>query len=279
LGEIYRSNWLTKLRLVQPFENHATRQIDTMKTIITSLFLLSFTALPVLAQPDEIATAEGTLTLTPILHSTMALEFKGQTIFVDPYGGATKFEGFGNPDLILITDIHGDHLNLETLNELNTENTTFLVPQAVKEKMGDVDAKEIWVIANGEKMAWSDIGVEALPMYNLPESEDSRHIKGRGNGYVLTFADKRLYLSGDTEDIPEMRALKNIDYAFVCMNLPYTMDVNQAADAVLEFGPGVVYPFHYRGGGGKFSDVNAFKTLVNAGDPSIEVRLRDWYVK
>jgi L-ascorbate metabolism protein UlaG (beta-lactamase superfamily) len=248
-----------------------------MKTSIITLFLLSFTASPVLAQQDRIFTQEGTLTLTPILHSTMALEFKGKTIFVDPYGGAAKFEGLGSPDLVLITDIHSDHLNLDTLNELDTENTTFLVPQAVKENMEGVDAREILVIANGEKKEWSGIGVEALPMYNLPESKDSRHIKGRGNGYVLTFADIRLYLSGDTEDIPEMRALKNIDYAFVCMNLPYTMDVNQAADAVLEFGPGVVYPFHYRGGGGTFSDVNAFKVLVNTGDPSIEVRLREWY--
>ncbi len=248
-----------------------------MKTIITSLLLLSFSASPVLAQQDEITTAEGTLTLTPILHSTMVLEFKDKTIFVDPYGGATKFEEFGNPDLILITDIHGDHLNLDTLNELNTENTTFMVPRAVKEKMEGVEAKEILVIANGEKRDWSGIGFEALPMYNLPESDDSRHIKGRGNAYVLTFADKRIYLSGDTEDIPEMRALKNIDYAFICMNLPYTMDINQAADAVLEFAPRVVYPYHYRGGGGKFSDVNAFKAQVNAGDSSIEVRIRDWY--
>ena len=101
-----------------------------MRTIITTLLLLSFSASSVLAKQDEITTDEGTLTLTPILHSTMALEFKGKTIFVDPYGGALKFEGLGNPDLILITDIHGDHLNLDTLNELNTENTTFVVPQA-----------------------------------------------------------------------------------------------------------------------------------------------------
>ncbi|MGA9575100.1 MAG: MBL fold metallo-hydrolase [Lysobacterales bacterium] len=248
-----------------------------MKTIITTLFLLSFTATSVLAQQDEITTAEGTLSLTPIFHSTMVLGFKGKTIFVDPAVEATKFDGFGNPDLILITDIHGDHLNLDTLNGLNTENTTFLVPRAVEEKMEGVDAKEILVIANGEKTDWSGIGIEALPMYNLPESEDSRHPKGRGNGYVLTFADKRLYISGDTEDIPEMRALKDIDYAFICMNLPYTMDINQAADAVLEFEPKVVYPFHYRGAEGKFSDVNAFKERVNAGDPSIEVRIRDWY--
>jgi L-ascorbate metabolism protein UlaG (beta-lactamase superfamily) len=250
-----------------------------MKTIITSLLLLSFSVSSVLTQADEMITADGTLSVTPILHSTMALEFKGKMIFIDPYGGAARFKGFGEPDLILITDIHGDHLNLDTLNELNTEHTTFLVPQAVKEKMEGVDAKAIWVIANGEKKDWSEIGFEALPMYNLPETEDSRHIKGRGNAYVLTFADKRLYISGDTEDTPEMRALKNIDYAFICMNLPYTMDINQAADAVLEFSPKVVYPFHYRGGGGKFSDVNAFKTLVNAGDSSIEVRIRDWYAE
>lgn len=258
--------------------NQLTRQIYTMKTIITTLLLLTFTAPSVLAQQDEITTAEGTLTLTPIVHSTMALEFKGKTIFVDPYGGAGKFEGLGDPDLILITDIHGDHLNMDTLAELNTENTTFVVPQAVKDKMKGVDAKEILVIANGESKDWSGIGIEALPMYNLPETEESRHPKGRGNAYVLTFADKRVYLSGDTEDIPEMRALKNIDYAFVCMNLPYTMDINQAASAVLDFAPGVVYPFHYRGGGGQFSDVEAFKKLVNKENPSIEVRLRDWYV-
>lgn len=249
-----------------------------MRIFIKALLLLCVATSPAIAQQDEIATTEGTLTVTPILHGTLALEFNGKTIFVDPYGGATKFEDLGNPDLILITDIHGDHLNLDTLTELNTENTTFLVPSAVKEKMEGVVAKEILVIANGESKDWSEIGFEALPMYNLPESEDSRHPKGRGNGYVMTFGDKRLYLSGDTEDIPEMRALTNIDYAFICMNLPYTMDIDQAADAVLEFKPKVVYPFHYRGGGGKFSDVNAFKALVNAEDPSIEVRIRDWYM-
>lgn len=251
--------------------------VNTMKILFQSLLLLCFSASVVLAQQDEIATAEGTLALTPILHGTLALEFKGKVIFVDPYGGATKFEGLGTPDLILITDIHGDHLDMDTLSELNTENSTFLVPPAVKEKMAGIDAKEIRVVANGEKASWSDIGVEALPMYNLPESEESRHIKGRGNGYVLSIADKRFYISGDTEDIPEMRALRNIDYAFICMNLPYTMNVEQAADAVLEFAPAVVYPYHYRGGGGKFSDVNKFKALVNSGDSDIEVRLREWY--
>jgi len=250
-----------------------------MKNFITSLVLIGFTTSTALAQNDKITTSQGILSLTPILHSAMVLEFDGKTIFIDPYGGAAKFAGFSDPDLILITDIHDDHLNLETLNELSTKNSTFVVPQAVSAKMDGVDAKEILLIANGENINWQGIGIQALPMYNLPESADSRHTKGRGNGYVLSFGGKRFYISGDTEDIPEMRALKNIDYAFVCMNLPYTMDIKQAADAVLEFKPRVVYPFHYRGGGGKFSDVKAFKTLVNNGDPSIHVRIRDWYPK
>jgi L-ascorbate metabolism protein UlaG (beta-lactamase superfamily) len=113
-------------------------------------------------------------------------------------------------------------------------------------------------------------------MYNLPESPTAMHTKGRGNGYVLGIGGRRIYLSGDTQGIPEMRALKDIDVAFVCMNLPYTMAVDEAADAVLAFKPHIVYPYHYRGQGG-LSDVNAFKAKVEAGDKNIEVRLRNWY--
>lgn len=113
-------------------------------------------------------------------------------------------------------------------------------------------------------------------MYNLPENADSRHTKGRGNGYVINFGGKNVYISGDTEDILEMRHLKNIDVAFVCMNLPYTMDINQAASAVLEFKPKIVYPYHYRGQEG-LADVNAFRQRVNEGNKNIEVRLVNWY--
>jgi len=113
-------------------------------------------------------------------------------------------------------------------------------------------------------------------MYNLPESPTAMHTKGRGNGYVLGIGGKNIYLSGDTQGIPEMRSLKDIDVAFVCMNLPYTMDIKEAADAVLAFKPKIVYPYHYRGQGG-LSDVNGFKSLVDAGNQKIEVRLRNWY--
>jgi len=113
-------------------------------------------------------------------------------------------------------------------------------------------------------------------MYNLPEAPDAKHIKGRGNGYLLEMGGKRIYISGDTEDIPEMRALENIDVAFICMNLPYTMDIDQASNAVVDFKPAVVYPYHYRGNP-DMSDTAAFKKLVNDKDDQIEVRLRNWY--
>ena len=231
----------------------------------------------VLAQPQEIITKKGKLTIHPVLHSSMVLEWNGQTIYVDPYGGKEKYESFADPTLVIITDIHGDHMNKETLQNLNTSNATLLAPKAVTDQMEDIQFSSIKSLANGEKLSWEDISFEAIPMYNLPETEDSRHPKGRGNGYIISVGGKRLYISGDTEDIEEMRNLKKIDIAFVCMNLPYTMDINQAADAVLAFKPKVVYPFHYRGGGGKFSDTEAFKALVNKGNDKIEVRLLDWY--
>jgi len=225
---------------------------------------------------DIIQTKDGDLTITPILHGTLVLEYQEVTIYVDPYGGAEVFEGMNTPDIILITDIHGDHHNQKTLDTLDVSNATFVVPQAVADKMSENWPSSIVVMRNGESKEVKEIKINALPMYNLPESEDSRHTKGRGNGYVLTIADKRIYISGDTEDIPEMRTLKNIDVAFVCMNMPYTMTVEQAADAVAKFQPEVVYPYHYRGRP-DMSDTEQFKKLVNEAAPKVEVRLRNWY--
>ena len=239
------------------------------------LFLLGI-CLTAQAQSDMISTKKGAVKLTPIVHSTMVLEFRNKTIFVDPYGGGDKFMAFGAPDLVLITDIHGDHLNKETLGALDLSKTTLIAPQAVIDQLDGITFKKVKPVANGGMTKWKGIKAEGVPMYNLPETEDSRHPKGRGNGYVLTFGDKKLYISGDTEDIVEMRQLNDIDVAFVCMNLPYTMTVEQAADAVLEFKPEIVYPFHYRGSDG-LADVNKFKQLVDAGDAGVEVRLRNWY--
>jgi L-ascorbate metabolism protein UlaG (beta-lactamase superfamily) len=131
-------------------------------------------------------------------------------------------------------------------------------------------------INNDEAKTFDSFNIEAIPMYNLREEALKFHPKGRGNGYVFTFGDDRVYFSGDTEDISEMRALKNIDKAFICMNLPYTMTVESAANAVLEFKPKQVYPYHYRGTDG-LSDVEKFKSIVSTANSKIEVIQLDWY--
>ena len=214
--------------------------------------------------------------IIPIEHATAVLEWNDITIYVDPVGGASAFSGQKKPDLILITHGHGDHFSLETLQELDTQQAKIMVPQAVADKIPDEFTPQIDVLHNGDSKERYGIKVEAVPMYNLREEALKFHPKGRGNGYVLNLGSKRLYFSGDTEDIPEMRALQNIDKAFVCMNLPYTMTVESAADAVLEFQPKEVYPYHYRGRP-NVSDVGRFKELVNAENTDIKVIQLDWY--
>lgn len=219
---------------------------------------------------------ESLVKIIPIEHATAILEWKDVTVYIDPVGGAELFKGQAQPDLILITDIHGDHLNVETLQALNTEKAKIIAPQAVADKLPQEFTPQIDVLHNGESKERYGIKVEAMPMYNLREEAKKFHVAGRGNGYVLNIGNERIYLSGDTEDIPEMRALQNIDKAFICMNLPYTMTVESAADAVLEFKPKQVYPYHYRGKP-EVSDVGTFKALVEKEDPNIEVMQLDWY--
>jgi L-ascorbate metabolism protein UlaG (beta-lactamase superfamily) len=247
-----------------------------MKKTLLKAFILSLVPFMALAQADKIKTSKGELTITPITHGTVAFQWNGKTVYVDPYGGADLFKGLPAPDLVLITDIHGDHLNQQTLDGLDLSKAKIVVPQAVADQIAEKNKSQLVIIGNGQSTEQSGISIKAIPMYNLPESADSRHTKGRGNGYIVNFGGKNIYLSGDTSDIPEMRTLKGIDVAFVCMNLPYTMDVDAAASAVIDFKPGIVYPYHYRGQGG-LSDVDKFKSLVNAGAPKVDVRLRQWY--
>ena len=214
-------------------------------------------------------------TVHPISHATAVLDWGGTTIYIDPVGPAEGFEGFPPPDLILITDVHGDHFSPETLEGLQTQQAKIIVPQAVADMMPDAFAPQLDVLHNGNQKQRFDINVTAVPMYNLREEAKYFHEKGRGNGYVLEKDGLRVYFSGDTEDIPEMRALKDIDMAFVCMNLPYTMPVDKAADAVLAFEPSRVYPYHYRGK--EVSNVSEFARLVAQGNGEIEVIQLDWY--
>ncbi len=255
-----------------------------MKTFITLLALpiLSCTApdtsgAAMVPNTDVTITAPmDSLQIHPIYHSSLVLQFGSTTIYVDPHTGPQRFAGYPAPDLVLITDIHSDHLDTATLAALPLEHARIVAPKAVEELLPKRLQAICTVLNNGDAIDLANTHIEAIPMYNLPPSPDAFHPKGRGNGYVLQLGGKRIYISGDTQGIPEMRALKNIDIAFVCMNMPYTMDVDEAADAVLAFKPKVVYPYHYRGKEG-FSDVKRFKELVNAKDPAIEVRLVDWY--
>ena len=212
------------------------------------------------------------ITISPIEHGTMVLEYNGTNIYVDPVGGKDAFNKHKAPDFIIITDIHGDHLDVKTLEAITTPNTVIIGPKAVKEKLPEVLQKNYNVIFNGLSRSFStskmDVDIEAIAMYNLREEALKFHPKERGNGYVLTLNNIRIYISGDTEDIFEMRQLKDIDIAFVCMNLPYTMTVESAASAVLQFAPKQVYPYHYRGTEG-YSDVNRFKEIVNNGNKNI----------
>ncbi len=212
----------------------------------------------------------------PISHATAVLTWEGTTLYIDPVGGAERFEGFPKPDLILVTDIHGDHFDLETLQELETSQAKIIVPQAVADQMPEGFTPQLDVLDNGSEKERLGILVRAIPMYNLRSEALRFHEKGRGNGYVLEREGVRVYFSGDTEDIPEMRSLEGIDMAFICMNLPYTMPVEQAAEAVLAFKPTSVYPYHYRGNP-DVSDVAQFAALVSAGDANIEIVQLDWY--
>ncbi len=223
----------------------------------------------------------GNASFHPIGHAALQIQGDGKRIYSDPSGdpntGAVSFQSGGVADLVLISHIHADHYDTKALNAIKGPNTVILAPQNVFDVMPDSLKAVTTVITNGQTKTVLGIPVEAVAMYNMNPSRLNFHPKGLGNGYVLTLGGKRVYLSGDTEDTPEMRALKNMDVAYLCMNLPFTMDLQQAASAVREFKPKVVFPYHfYSSRQFNIQDSVAFKKLVGA-DPGIEVRLRSWY--
>ena len=251
-----------------------TRKLSVVILIVT-LFAFTVAAANAELTKDTITTDDGEITINPINHATFVMTLDARVIYVDPVGGAEVFGDLKPPDLILVTHIHGDHTSAETITTISTDTTLVLAPTTVVQMLGEGVPGQLIILANGETFERDGIRIEAIPAYNLTEERQRFHPQGRDNGYVVTLGGKRIYIAGDTEDIPEMRALKDIDAAFVCMNLPYTMNVEQAADAVLEFAPKIVYPYHYRGKDG-MSDLNEFTKRVSA-NPDIEVRLLKWY--
>jgi L-ascorbate metabolism protein UlaG (beta-lactamase superfamily) len=246
-----------------------------MKLLLMKLLLMLlctlFAIVPLARAADTqvIPTSAGPVKITPLYHASTLIEAGGKTIYLDPAKPA-KLSGLPKADLILITDIHGDHMDPASIKEVSKAETEILAPPAVVQTV--TAAKPM---GNGETKNWQGWTIDAVPAYNLkrgPAPGKLFHDKGRGNGYVLTYGGKRFYFSGDTEGVPEMRALKNIDVAFVCMNLPYTMPPDEAADAVKTFHPKIVIPYHYRG-----SDLSVFKKGLDG--TGIEVRLVEWYPK
>lgn len=225
---------------------------------------------------DTFPTSKGEVKLTPIHHASFLLELAGSAIYVDPWSKG-DFTGLPKADFILVTDIHPDHLDKQALAALSKPETRRVAPPSVAKELGSVAG--LTVLENGQTHDLGLFSVEAVPMYNLergPEPGKRYHDKGRGNGYVLTFGDKRFYVSGDTECIPEMKALRSIDVAFLCMNLPYTMTPREAARCANSFEPKILFPYHYAAPGGATSDLD---DLERALDPKagVEVRRRAWY--
>lgn len=243
-----------------------------MKRIISILFTCA-----ILMSTSSLK-AQDQIDIHPVNHGSFVMTFQGKAFYIDPVGDAELYKSYPDPTIILITDIHGDHLSLETLQSFNLEFTGIVAPQAVYDKLPKELQKKTQVLNNGDSNSYRMFGmtIEAIPMYNLREEALNFHPKGRGNGYIITLNGERIYISGDTEDIPEMRALNNIDKAFICMNLPYTMTIESAASAVLDFKPKVVIPYHYRGKNG-LSDVDQFKSIVETQNNNIKVEILKWY--
>jgi L-ascorbate metabolism protein UlaG (beta-lactamase superfamily) len=219
------------------------------------------------SQNQLIPAADGGITLTPITHASLQLEYAGQVIHVDPWSQG-EYANAKQADLVLVTDIHGDHLDPDAIARVRKAGAPVVVPEAAAPKVENPT-----IMANGDRMNVAGIPIEAVPMYNIergPEPGQLYHTKGRGNGYIITLGGTRLYFSGDTECVPEIRALTGVHVAFMTMNLPYTMPPLEAADCVKAFQPKMVYPYHYQG-----ANLEEFREAVR-GEP-IEVRLLDWY--
>jgi len=252
----------------------------TRRTFLTgaaaagTVTLLPFTARAAAHGGDMFETPAGAITVHPISHASFVMETPLGVIYVDPVGDAGQYGDFPAPDMILITHEHGDHYNAETLATLVGEDTQLVANPAVYDMMAEEVKAKTTSLANGDSTELAGLTIDAIPAYNLTEERKNFHPEGRDNGYVLSFDGFRVYISGDTEDIPEMRALENIDLAFVCMNLPFTMDAEAAASAVAEFAPTYVYPYHYRGRDGGTQDPAEFASML---DGDIEVKMGDWY--
>ena len=217
-------------------------------------------------EKDVIKTSAGNLEITFVGHGSLMMKFAGKIIHIDPFSRLIEYQKLPRADLILITHQHGDHLDLEAVEMLRGEKTVIVLAPGCAGQL-----KDATVLKNGDTQTVFGITIEAVPAYNLVHKrpdENPFHPQGEGNGYILTFGKTRVYVAGDTENTPEMKALKNIDIAFLPMNLPYTMTPEMVADAAKAFRPKILYPYHF----GETDPVKAVELLKGSKD--IEVRIR-----
>jgi len=238
----------------------------TMSAIVTVMVWAMAAAAQEKFETDVIKTSAGDLKITFIGHGTLMFAFGGKIIHVDPYGQVADYTKLPKADIILITHDHSDHFDPKVLSLLRTEKTVTILTNTLAKKVeGGI------VMNNGDVRSIEGLKIEAVAAYNIVHKRSDGtpfHPKGSGNGYIITFGDKKIYVAGDTENIPEMKDLKNIDVAFLPMNLPYTMTPEMVADAAKGFTPKILYPYHY-------GDTDPSRLAVLLKDPKeIEVRIR-----
>ncbi|UCF65915.1 MAG: MBL fold metallo-hydrolase [bacterium] len=217
-------------------------------------------------QTDTIRTGEGELTITFIGHGTLMFTFKGKVVHVDPVSRYADYSSMPKADLILVTHHHGDHLDSSAIVQVSKDETSYIYSKACEGKLPDS-----FPLQNGDEITIKGVTIQAVPAYNLVHKRDNGepfHPKGIGNGYVITFGDQKVYIAGDTENVPEMKQLTGIEIAFLPMNLPYTMTPVMVADATRAFKPKILYPYHF----GR-TDVNELLKLLRD-FPDTEIRIR-----
>ncbi|MCX7750216.1 MAG: MBL fold metallo-hydrolase [Candidatus Bipolaricaulota bacterium] len=217
-------------------------------------------------ETDVVETAQGELAMAFLGHGSLLFTFGGKRIYVDPFSRVADYSRLPKADLVLLTHEHRDHLDPAALGAIRTPATLVVAPPPCAEALG-----ECRVLRNGESTTLLGVEIEAVPAYNLVhkrESGEPFHPRGRGNGYVLTFGGVRVLVAGDTENVPELKALRGVEVAFLPMNLPYTMTPEMVADLARALRPKILYPYHYGS-----TDPQALVALLRD-EPGIEVRIR-----
>ena len=202
-------------------------------------------------------------------HGTLMFKFNGMVIHIDPVMREADYKKMPDADLILVTHEHGDHLDITAINHILKKETTVVMTEICRDQLEDFAAT---VMKNGDRLTFQGIGIEAFPAYNIKHMRSAGkpfHPKGEGNAYLLTFGDTRVLIGGDTENIPELKVLRDVKVAFLPMNLPYTMTPEMVADLARAIRPEILYPYHYGN-----TDPQELVELLK-GEEGIEVRIRD----